>query len=324
MINKNNFHTYNKPGFVLISVFLMMGIASILVIQLCTRVTIYNLFVPVVYEREQARSLALAGLTCALNQLAMKDSSILPEEEKKGEKSQPGSQGEERKRNFFLTLLAIQNRWQAYKINDEELEGEVGLYLMCEDGKIPLHYLMDFTTRNFVTVQKPALFKGQDCLEFICKKLEESKKGKDLFTDLKIAIKDRKYAFTAIEELLSLEAFKVFKDALYRPFPSDLQKHAPFYLQDCFTLCGKNSGTNPWFFTASLKNICMLKEEKKFDLKEYQKIVKILDFSKTALSQEWDKTLKNIYNKSIDKAGLVWYTICGGVRGFLRTRTGGG
>ena len=309
MMTNNRMHNHTKSGFVLVSVFMMMGIASLIVMQLCTRGAIYNLFVPIMYEREQARFLALSGITCALNQLAMKDDSVLKKEnekksDKKGEKPDP----KERKQDFFLTLLMIQNKWQKYEIKDEGYEGEFGIYVSCEDGKIPVNGLMDFTKQTFVTLQKPALFKGQDCVEWLGKKLEENKKSKDPFPHLKTALKERKYAFTAVEELLSIEGLQGFKDSVYPPFPSDersLSRRSTgvggkpqLYLQDIFTMHVVDPVLNPWFFTSSLKMLCEIKEEKKMDLKEYEKIVKSLDFSKTALSQEWDKSLKKVYNKS--------------------------
>ena len=302
---------YNaKPGFILVSVFLMMAIASLIVVQLCMRGTLYNLFVPVMYEREQARMLVLSGIACALNQLAMKDDSVLKKEEgeKKTEKKNEKQDTTERKRNFFLTLLMIQNKWQKYQVKEEGYEGEIGFYITCEDGKIPLNALMDFTTRNFVTLQKPAVFKGQECLEWVCRKLEESKKGKDPFLYLKNALRERKYAFVSIEELIGIEGLQSFKDSMYPPFPSDgksMSRHTQgvigkpqLYLQDLFTMNIIEPGMNPWFFTESSKLLYEIKEEKKMDLKEYEKMIKVLDFSKTALSQEWDKNLKKVYNKS--------------------------
>ena len=299
MMMNNRMHTHAKSGFVLVSVFMMMGIASLLVMQLCTRGSIYNIFVPIMYEREQSRALALSGITCAINQLAMQDESVLQKEEeqksdKKGEKPDP----KERKQDLFLTLLMIQNKWQKYEIKDEEYEGEFGIYISCEDGKFPINALMDFTKQTFVTLQKPALFKGQDCLEWIAKKIEENKKSKDSFPGLKAALKERKYAFTSVEELLSIEGLGSLRDSFYVPFPHDEKKKSQFYLQDMFTVYVVEPLLNPWFFSSSLKIVCEIKEEKKMDFKEYQKIVKSLDFSKTALSQEWDKSLKKVYNKS--------------------------
>lgn len=297
-MNKNIF-TRTKPGFILVSVFLMMTVASLLVIQLASRGTIYNIFIPVIYQREQARSLALSGISCALSQLAMQNSAVLNKEaEKKPEKKDGQKDADERKKDFFLTLLMIQNKWHKYEIKEGGFLGECGAYISCEDGKVPLNTLMDFTTQTFITLQKPALFKAQDCLEAVCSKLEESNKEKNAFEKLKNVLKDRKYAFVSVEELLGVEGLKSFKDLLYQPFPSDTKKKAQIYLQDLFTVYGAGPTANPWFFTSSLKLLFDIKEEKKMDLKEYQEIVKGLDFSKTSLSQEWDKSLKKVYNKS--------------------------
>lgn len=292
--------TTMKSGFILVSVFLMMGIASLIVIQISTRGTIYNLFVPVIYEREKARSLTLSAITCALNQLAMQDDSVLKKEEKKNSgKKDVKEDPNKRKQDFFMTLLMIQNKWEKYEIKEEGFEGEMGFYITCEDGKIPLAKIMDFEHKTFVTLQKPAVFKGQDCIEWICKKIEENTKDKDPFSALKTGLKERKYAFVSAEELLSIEGFKSLKNSLYPPFPTDTKKKKQeLYLQDMFTFCATEPHINPWFFSSSLKLLCEIKDQKKMDLKEYEKIVKSIDFSKTALSQEWDKGLKKLYNKS--------------------------
>lgn len=289
---------YNKPGFVLISVMILLSIASLMVVQLATRSTVYNMFVPIVSEQEQARALALSGISCAINKLALKDTSILgKKDEKKDTEKKEKEDPKERMQDLMMTLLLTLNKWHNYSIKTDDIEGTLGIYITCEDGKIPLNYLMDFEKKEFITLEKPTLVKSKDALEYISQKLEDVTKAKNVFPDLEKALKDRSYAFTSVEELLSLKSMHPLKNYLYVSFPSDVDQHT-YALTDIFSTCSTTSTINPWLFSSSVKILYDIKNEEKKDKKELQELVKGIDFSVIALSQEWDKNLKKLYNKS--------------------------
>ncbi|MCF7900024.1 hypothetical protein K9K77_00810 [Candidatus Babeliales bacterium] len=100
-----------RPGFMLIMTFMMLTIGVIIATQLYFQASVYNNFIASVKTREQAKRLARSGIHIALNQLALHDKNLVPEEDDEKKTQDP----EIREKNLLRTLLLTQNKWQTFE-----------------------------------------------------------------------------------------------------------------------------------------------------------------------------------------------------------------
>lgn len=299
-----------KPGFILISTFMMLSVAVIIGMRIYYKGSLYNLFIPVVTKQMQAKKLALSGIQIALAQLSLNDTKIVPSNDDDEEKKKKDLDPQERRKNLLKTLLHVQNRWQVFKLEEaiDGVEGTVALCITCEDGKIPLSALIDYKKRTFLKPQGGSAlnqFDGEELLKFLFEKIKPFAKGYDLFDSLEAFIKTMSYRLNDIGELLKIKEFKTLRNNLYyKPFSKAQDEgdslRPQIYLADLFTLWNDKPTVDPLLFSPSVRLAFDLRyptEKTEVSLDAAQELVEKFPFSHSSWEKDWDTYLKPLYKK---------------------------
>lgn len=297
-----------RPGFVLITTFLLSAAAIVLVTQLYNRMALYNIFIPASYARLQAGSLARSALVCAVQQLADQDTLIGKSEkeedakDKEIKKEKTGKiTAQERKQQLLKTILLTQNRWQLFKVTEEKsgVDGIFGFYIMCEDGKIPLAALIDWDKKELKEAKDGALNP-----KALIKELDELLQSRTLsLTDLlQNYLKEAAAKPADITECLLLSAKERNKMALFlTPLWEDEPKKQleGMALTDIFTLWNKEAKIDPFLLSLSLRNIYGLATEVDLanQIKAVESVLKQFKGADIVWNKEWDTLLKPYYKK---------------------------
>jgi hypothetical protein len=261
--------TRNASGYILIMTTLLVSLLTLLGTYMFQRSMVHVPYMNSMVEREKARMLALSGVEIFFGMLAE------PIPEKKDQSgaasgAAPAQQPEEKE--FLSRFLPVANRWQRFQLTatKDGVDGEIGVYMACEDGKIDLNELYDFKKHAFKGAGKP---QGdmQKVVQELCTRIEKRMGGKQLFEGLSTLLKNRKEPLNDVTELIMIPAFKDFKYALFcepprTPKPGE-QKEAEkqtalalkkVYLTDLFTLASHKETIQPWVFSRSLQEVLEL------------------------------------------------------------------
>lgn len=287
-----------RRGFVLLSVFLFLTMATLLVTQLYYRATTYNSFIPVVIERERAKQIARSGIAIALNQLALADQTLTPPHQKKESEAPTETDPERRARALLKVLLQVQNRWQKFSLQEERdgLEGELSLCITCEEGKIPYGALIDFQHGVFKN-KKAALFNGREFFQNILERLEPLVGKKVPLEVFSTFFKELKYKQIAITDLLTLEELGFFKERVFYKPGTEKTEVA---LADLFTLWTPQPQLHPLILAPSVRvlydfNPDAIQHEIPPELLE--KIVEKFPVKQANWEHDWDSYLQPLYGK---------------------------
>lgn len=288
-----------QPGFVLLSVFLLLTMATVFVTQLYYRGSIYNTFIPVAVEREKAKQLAQMGIAVAINQLALYDEKLVPENDG-GKQSKTGSD-EKDARNLLKILLTVQNRWQVFEFDQEKdgLEGVLKICITCDDGKIPLGGLIDYQKAAFKNNEEKK-FKGEKFFENLFDRIKSFIKNYDLLETLQSYIKQQKYELFEVTDLLNYKEFKLFRDAVfYKPTEQKSEQKQKLYLADLFS-DAKSMTLHPALLSPSVRVAYGLNPEGvtvPLDEESVEKLVTQMSVKEADWKKEWDTFLQPIYKK---------------------------
>lgn len=306
-----------KKGFALLSVFLMLTLATILVTQLYYKGSLYNSFIPVIVHREKAKRLARCGIPIALNQLALHDKKLTPpskDDDKKG--AQKKNDPEERAKQLLKVLLKVQNRWQTFDFTEaqEGVDGALSVCITCEEGKIPLNKLINYKKRNFRN-NKKLNFNGDVYFKDLFDKLKPAAKDQDLYDAMLGFIKESKYELLDVTDLLGFKQFKEMRNnVFYIPPQKDEPSLKKPYLTDIFTLWSKKPTINPFVFSHSVRLLYGLKAEemnKPLEDDQIEEIIKKVTPAEISWEKDWDTFLKPLYGKdykSLPKEVVALFT----------------
>lgn len=298
---------HKKRGFILISTFMFLSVLMIVVMRIYYKGSLYNLFIPAMTKQMQAKKLALSGVQIALAQLSLQDTTIVPipeDEDKKKKSDDP----KERRKNLLKTLWYVQNRWQTFKLDEDidGIEGDIGICITCEDGKIPLGALINYDKRSFVKSQgKPNAVDGEDLLKLVFDKMKPFTKDMDLLGSLQREIKKLKFQFNDVGELLKIKEFKVLRNNLYyQPLAQvqdeEKQPRPEIYLADLFTLWNDKPTVDPLLLSPSVRLVLGLgypNGKAKVGLEAAEKLVEKFSFSHSSWEKDWDTYLQPQYKK---------------------------
>lgn len=289
-----------RSGFVLIVALIIITVAIVLTTYMFNQGITHRLFARTVVDREKAQRLALGGVQVALSQLALKatDTSLAQEPEK-----------------LLNAILPVINRWQYFEFKQEieGVDGKLMLCIMCEEGKIDLNRIFDFTNKSFVGEgQKRGDIKKIMPLFFA--KLRLLVGDHDLFTDVERFLKARSRKITDVTELLNIKEFAVFKDKIfYEPPQTEEKGERPVYLLDLFTVHSGKAVLEPWLLSDSLCAILGLRRAQAGELKKRSeaRTAWLKDFKPQAKwTADWDQRLKPVYDRDFS-------TLPGGIEAFL-------
>ncbi len=294
-------------GFALVTVFLMLTVATLLVSQLYFKGLTYNTFIPAAINREQAKLVARSGIQIALNQLSLLDSQFLSDKkDEKKDASQSVSEEKDpikRAKNLLSFLLKVQHRWQTFEFDEKRdgFEGTLKLCISCEEGKIPLKSLIDGQKRTFAPLQSTGK-KPDEFFKFIFQKMKELTFKKDLYPSFEKYIKERKFDWIDVTDVFAYEGFESLSNFLFYA-PEPLREgivRKDVYWSDLFTVWVDTQTIHPLLFSPSVRRV--------FDLNvdqigvggfedEHKKIVEKLDLQLSAWHADWDNYIEPLYQK---------------------------
>lgn len=285
-----------QSGFVIPLVLMLISIATVLITALYQRGSLFVPFITTMYQREQAKMLALSGIQIAMSQLAQ-----LPapkkEEQTTAPKSPtqaPTSSAQTESTAFFAQIFPLVNRWQEFplKKNSDGIDGTIKIALASEDGKINLNAIYDFVTKKFVGEGQP---QGgwkkimQELMQQIQKRMGIST---NLFEGFEKFLKQRQYKVNDASELLTVEAFRPFVARQFYEPPTS-QKEQPLYLMDLFTVYGYGT-LQPWLLSDSVRGVLGMNRITGGPLKNIQDVQKSFK-PQFSVANDWKVLFQPIY-----------------------------
>lgn len=301
-------HNFNdggksKPGFILISTFLMLTVALLAVTRMYYKGSMYNLFIPVVVQRDQAKRLALSGVHIAIAQLSLHDSQLIPlKGENNKDEQDKQQQPEQRRKDLLKTMLHVLNNRQVFLLEElkDGVDGEIGICITSEDGKIPLQALIDYKKREFIKTDK---LDGTEILKFVSEKLKTIASDVDFIECFTRYIKNMPEQMTDIGQLLTIKEFKPFaRSFFYEPLfnQEGQEEKKTIYLADLFTIWNQSATIDPLVLSPSVRFIlgCEYPSGKTdIESEQIQMVAEKFPFSYASWQKDWDTYLKPIYKQ---------------------------
>lgn len=274
-----------KNGFILPLVVILIFSISALLIRLMTRATMLAPLERMALEREQAKQLAMMGITLVQAQLA------LPMKEEK------------EKQDFYKQLLSLLNHWQTFNLKEDVdgIEGKIDLYVSSENGKIPLNALWRFKEKKFVAPPQ-----GVDVKKLLANVLfagKGSQKEQPVTERLEAFLKKQEQP---LEDLTQVWADKDFNALAVHWFPprevEKEQESGAIYFGDFFTVAHDDTKLQPPFFSAAVQQMLGMKPVE--DKEKYNEGIKKLAEGlkeKVTWQQQWDPLLGQLYGVTYAK-----------------------
>ncbi len=309
-----------KRGYILPLTLMMLSISTIVVTQIFFQGHLYNVFIPIMLEKEKARQLALSGASIALSQLSLHDTRFIkPAEKKPGtpqeEKKDPRKEKAERSKNMLRTLLNVQGRWQNFVLTNEVdgIDAQISICITCEDGKLNVNKLYDFEKHEFVKVVNAST---QELFAFLGDNAKQFTKNKNMFDEVEELLKKRETPFLDVTQLLQGKKLEEFKGYLfYTPVQdpvieemhvahassqsSKKERTHKIYLADLFTIATSSYRLNPWVLSPSLQLLFKIKPREIVNEKDFQKeieeLIEKVFFDNVSWEKDWDTYLKPLY-----------------------------
>lgn len=289
----------NCPGYIMVFTLLAIGAVMVIATYVGHRGSYFLPFSSMIFEREQAKTLALSGVQVAIAQLAQ-----VPEKEEQSQqgddKTGSASTKDTPEKQFLLRILPTLNRWQHFDLveNVDGIDGKISICLMCEEGKINLNRIIDFKKNVFRGSEKSG---WKAVMQEICKSIGQIVKGGDLFPAFEKIIKEAKYPFNDATELITKKEFSHFKDILFYQ-PPTTKKHDTIYLTDIFTVWSSSDKIEPWLFSDSINALLGLPRVEVDDIKKRKDQVEgwVKNFKERSnWQQDWQTILMPVYGKEL-------------------------
>jgi len=297
----------NRDGYIMIFTLMVVGAAMMIVTYVGHRGSFYLPFSHMILAREKAKMLTLGGVQVAIAQLSQSAKKEEQQEQAKeatkqqGEQAAPASkESNQEEKDFLLRILPTLNRWQEFVLKEDidGVDGQIKICLMCEEGKINLNKIIDF---------KKGMLRGNDqsgwkaIMQEICKSIEKTVKGSDLFPVFEKIIKDLKWDFNDATELITRKEFSHFKDVLFYQPPTQ-KKQDTLYLTDIFTVWSSSDKLEPWLFSDSINGLLGLPRVEVDDIKQRkeQSAAWVKNFkARSDWQQDWKTILMPMYGKEL-------------------------
>ena len=301
----------HTSGYMLVVTLMIIGLAMLIVTGVVNRSGIHVTIMHVELNQEKARLLALSGLELARSRLA----NPLTSEDKKQESTPPqqvastgkSSDADQKQAaaNLIGMIMPQMNSWQTFAITETQKTeyGTIKICIGCEEGKINLNQLYDFTKHEFLKTTDPKN-SPKALVEQLCTALDREMGTKKLFEKIEAFLKERTYPLNDITELCAIkEIASIFGRNLFlEPHDtktSDKQqdsKQVRLYLSDVFTTWSKDKMLQPWLLSSSLKRMLGFRpfgKEQENALKTSLEKMSL----QTNWTQQWNQLLAPIYGK---------------------------
>lgn len=282
---------HNKSGYILPLTMIIIFSISAVIVRLLVRSTAMVPVRKMVLEREQAKQLALMGVTVVQAQLTGQIKTA------------------KEKQKFYKQMLLNLNRWQTFALQEEVdgIDGQIQIYMSCEDGKIPLNALWDFEKKKFVPSDKIDVKKLLAHVGF--GQRGSKKQERFLVDELERVLKNYEYPLEDVTQLFDDTYFKGLA-AQWLPSPPRQQEEQPGavpqiepLLSDFFTVERTDATIQPLFLSASVKDVFELNQAPS-DVKQYEEDVqKIMSSLKDSIDwkTQWNALLSKPYGQPYEK-----------------------
>lgn len=294
---------------------LMIIFASVgLLTTVMRRAFVFQDKVRYAFNREKARTLALAGIQVGMSQLSV----VKPKENKKKENAQSAEQQAGQKeekltpeQEWLLQLMLVINRWQTFNLTEKSdgIDARLDLYISCEQGKININSLLtdpsqtdkkqevEQATQPEQSKTEPG--KRKNFAESLQEKLVQEV-GVSILEILKSKQRKLGRSLEDPTEILTEEAARKFVDRVFRTPEQIDEKANRFYLMDLFTVETRTEKLNPWLLSGSVCALLGLQLPQRLIADGKDKAIrdavkKLRPF--IGWKKEWDITMEPLYGK---------------------------
>ncbi len=292
-------------GYILVLTLMVMSALVVIATQIFYTGGNFSSFASYAYKREQAKWLALSGVSFAQNELFVpapqKKSALAqqnPSAQKTTQKSEP-DQNDQTKR-LLQAVLPIINRWQNITFNTENdgFEGTLSIYISCEDGKIPINSILA-TLVQPKRDGKPLSADVSLFLDNLWQQLAKSLMTKEIGAQLQRLIIERNgILLNDVTELIAVQALEPLKNHFFVTKTEAISNKPPLFLSDLFTVHAQYAKLDPWVLSASVRAVFDLQAsgEKKLSEKEATALATRAQLTQN-WNTDWNTVLKPLYNK---------------------------
>lgn len=289
-----------RRGYILFLTVSVIGVMTLIATQIFHLGGSYNQYIPLIIEREQAKQLALSGVSIASAQLLLQDKQFYSSKKSDKEKLEGGKTTELNRKQLLKTLLMVQNQWQEFALtgSNDGFDGSIKICISCESGKINLNKLYDRTKKTFTATGVNTTTEG--FVKYTAERMREWFKDIDTVSVITDVIKKRKTPFVTPFDLLAHKKCGFFSNVpVY--FPSTQEdKDAPslIYLNDLFTVYSDDCHIDPLLLSSSLRLLFGFKTVQGARKKEdIEQLIEKLPLANIQWETVWDTILKELTGK---------------------------
>ncbi len=312
-------------GYILPLILVILSGMIVMITQLFIAHSTYQTTIRTSMAAVKAQELAYSGVQIAMAQLA---SLHIPKKPKKDTTDDPAKSAngsnnttqtkkpkQDPEKIFLSQILPLLNVFQTYSLTKESdgIDGSISLCLMSEEGKININAIYDPLKNNFIDSYKTII---PSLLDIIEKRVGTQNLSRDLLNFLK----ERTFPVQDASELLAIPAFASLADKIFFdpnatiPLQSNnAPEQQELFLADIFSTDGTRTAINPWMLSPSLKSLLEIVPIKNSDQDNSRKRLKeaLSNYRKEIKTeQEWDSSLKKLYNKPYNTLPKNFLTIC--------------
>ncbi len=248
-----------QHGFVLVMALFIISLGSVLVTSLLQRAIAFDRLHRVLVKQQQARLLALNGIEIARAQL----SNPLEIDKKNVDQN--------------LVPFLYNGLEQTFKLITEKdgIDGEIKLYITCEEGKINLNRAYDFQQKQFVKLDKEQ--DAQTVLALGDKDIQQKFSLENFAQSIGQLFQKRGKPLEDITEIVTPK----FSGDIFYVINSEDKEHKA--LTDLFTVASSEFKIQPLYISSSLAQLLQL-EKQSLDKKQRLEIIKKLSASKAPIN----------------------------------------
>jgi len=282
-----------REGFILVLTLIVISLLVVIATQMYYLSTGFSSFAHVAIRREEAKTLALSGVQLARDRLYL---SVPKKEKKEGSVSQKEASGQNESQDQLLLqrILPVLNRWQSFELNKQKdgVDGEIKIYISCEDGKLHLNNLLSLMSQKGLTPERIKLFKTlwQEIAKAVGAKKSLYESAFDFFE------RRNRIWLNDTTELLEAPGFQIFDGRVFIHLPNS--EKDVIYLTDLFTPQSRYGKLDPWILSASVRTILGLKPQPVTK----EQVDALLKGFKSVHNwkNDWNRILKPLYGKDFN------------------------
>lgn len=245
-----------SPGFIMLLALMILSIMVLAVTYFSQRAFFHSYFDHTILEQQQARQLARNGIAIAMSIL-----SPPPEKKEKAEAAQTAKQSADPNVHFLKEVMPLLNRWQEFPLKKDidGVDGLIKICISCEEGKISLNKLFDFSKHSLASAANN--IDPKSIIAALTNTLKSYGAKKAVDEALTQLIKKRSWPFNDATELAVLPDLPPFLQTNFFYIPPEAKKEAksdqeqtkpPVYLMDLFTVWNTTLELTVWALSDSV------------------------------------------------------------------------